>query len=102
MNQAEDAAIEAGWRYFLREDMDVPFARIVELARNRCPGVEVACIRAEFDRRLRARCGLAERPAEVPEAARKGAGVPLNVGSADVPAHIGGRIAERVGVQSRF
>ena len=67
----EGAVIETAWRYFLREEMDVPFAGIVEFVRRQCPGVEVARVRAEFDRRLRERCGLAIKE---PEEALEGAG----------------------------
>src|SRR5262245_12776124 len=65
-----DQAIEAGWQYLLREEMDVPFAGIVTFVRSLSPAVTPARIRAEFTRRLRARYGLApERPAEAPDCA---------------------------------
>jgi hypothetical protein len=75
MDQAEEAAIEAAWRYLLSEDLDVPFSTIVAFVRAQCPEVSVKRIRAAFDRRLRARHGL-ERRSELPEEVLKGTGAP--------------------------
>jgi hypothetical protein len=66
----EDAAIEAGWRFFLSQQGDIPFAAIVAAIRAQCPRVGVESIRAEFKRRLREWCGPAVegsgRPVEAP------------------------------------
>jgi hypothetical protein len=62
----ERAALEAGWRFFLAQQGDTPFAEVVATIRAQCPSVGVERIRAEFRQRLRAWCGLAvaefERP----------------------------------------
>jgi hypothetical protein len=80
----EEAAIEAGWSFFLAQQGDVTFAAVVAAIRARCPSVGVERIRVEFKRRLRGWHGP-ERPAEVSEAGIRGAQV-----------RPGRRIAERV------
>lgn len=67
MDQAEEAALEAAWQFLWREQGDVSFAEILKFARVRAPCLSKERVWAEFDRRLRARCGLAERPAEALE-----------------------------------
>ena len=91
----EDAAIEAGWRFFLSQQGDIPFAAIVAAIRAQCPRVGVESIRAEFKRRLREWCGPAVegsgRPVEVPEAGTQGTRLRPR-----------SRIAERVGRSPGF
>ena len=53
MNQAEVDALEAGWRYFLSHQGDIPFASVVAYVRARSRGVAAARVRAEFTRRFR-------------------------------------------------
>ena len=59
-----EQALEAGWRYLLHEEMDLPFAEVVRFVRSLSPEVTPARVRADFDRRLRARHGLAPAPPE--------------------------------------
>jgi len=56
MALAEEAAIEAAWRWFRdnRDTTDIPFAAVVAVVRARCPSVELKRIRFSFERRLRA------------------------------------------------
>ena len=61
-----EKAIEAAWQLFLRDPYDTPFSTIVAFTRARCPSVVEKRVRAEFEWRLRAWCGLPARPAEAP------------------------------------
>jgi hypothetical protein len=85
----QNAAIEAGWRFFLSQQGDVSFAAVIATIRAQCPSAEVERIRAEFQQRLRGWCG-SEHPAEAPEA---GTGARVRPRS---------RIAERVGRSPGF
>jgi hypothetical protein len=91
----QNAAIEAGWRFFLSQQDDVSFAAVVATIRAQCPSVGVERIRAEFKRRLRGWCGPAVegsgRPVEVPEAGTQGTRLRPR-----------SRIAERVGRSPGF
>jgi len=49
----ERAALEAAWRFFLRDPHDTSFAQVVAFARSRCPSVGRELVRAEFERRFR-------------------------------------------------
>jgi hypothetical protein len=86
----EEAAIEAGWRFFLSQRGDVPFAAVVAAIHARCPRVGIERIRVEFRRRLRGWYG-SEHPVEAPEEGTRGTRVRL-----------GSRIAERVGRSPGF
>jgi hypothetical protein len=47
-------AIESAWIWFHRTmDEDVPFAAVVARVRARCPDVDLARIRSEFEQRLK-------------------------------------------------
>jgi len=53
--RAEEAAIEAGWNWLrknMSEGKDVTSAAVVAFVRERCPGVDHACIREGVRRRL--------------------------------------------------
>src|SRR5262249_62248176 len=52
MDQAEAAALEAGWQLFLRNQGDIPFAEIVKFVRARAPRLSEGRIRPEFARRF--------------------------------------------------
>jgi hypothetical protein len=54
-NQAEERAILAAWRWFVRnqDKFDLPFSTIVTKVRERCPHADVGRIQAEFARRQR-------------------------------------------------
>jgi hypothetical protein len=86
----QNAAIEAGWQFFLSQQGDVSFAAVVAAIRARCPSVGVESIRAEFKRRLRGWCGP-EHPVEAPEEGTRGARL-----------RPGSRIVERVGRSPGF
>ena len=68
----QNAAIEAGWRFFLSQQGDVSFAAVIATIRAQCPSAEVERIRAEFQQRLRGWCG-SEHPVEAPEEGTRGA-----------------------------
>ena len=86
----QNAAIEAGWRFFLSQRGDVPFAAVVATIQAQCPSAEVERIRAAFKRRLRGWCG-SEHPVEAPEEGTRGARL-----------RPGSRIVERVGRSPGF
>ena len=50
---AEEAAIEAAWRWFRRRNRDAqaPFAEVVERARRGCPSVAPESVQAAFEKR---------------------------------------------------
>jgi hypothetical protein len=51
----EARALEMAWHLFCEMDGDIPFAEIVMRVRARCPDVDPARIRIEFERRLSVR-----------------------------------------------
>jgi hypothetical protein len=54
----ERAALEAAWRFFLRDPHETSFAQVVAFARSRCLSVSRELVRAEFERRLWRRLGV--------------------------------------------
>jgi hypothetical protein len=50
---AEEAAIQAGWNWFVDAKFDVPAAAVVARVRAQCPNIESARIRAAFEWRFK-------------------------------------------------
>jgi hypothetical protein len=53
MDQAEAAALEAGWQLFLHHQGDIPFAEIVKVVHAHCARVDEKRIQAEFKKRFK-------------------------------------------------
>src|SRR5262249_25154988 len=55
--RAEEAAIEAGWKFLCSKQGDLAFSEVLIFVRERVPGVDLVRVREGFLRRLRERGG---------------------------------------------